>query len=197
MSATLENAATIREQHLQTLAPFCRALDQALSAQELPPDQALDIWRTNVSGVCVCCGTIISGDDLFGLSQTLEGPYPSAPLQRLSLGYCPHPGCESFFCRLTFRKHEKVDWPALLERAEALMGEPGRPAGKLRAADYLKGFLSLGLTRRIGIGLALLIVLLLVRQWYGGGRIPWVREPERFRVDPAPETNEPAEHGAH
>lgn len=191
-----EEPAIIREQHLQRLAPFCRGLGEAMSRAGLTPDQAREIWRAAVSGECSRCGILVSGEELFALSQAPSAPPPSPAIQRLSLGYCARPGCECYFCRMTFRKHDQVDWPALLARADAIAAEQATPAGKLGTADYIRGFLRIGLTRRVGIALAILLVLVLIRQWYCGGRIPLVREPEHFRVDPAPETEQPAEHRA-
>jgi hypothetical protein len=43
----------------------------------------------------------------------------------------------------------------------------------------------------MGILLAAVVMLLLLRQCYFGGRIPFLREPETFRVDPAPGGKEP------
>jgi hypothetical protein len=45
-------------------------------------------------------------------------------------------------------------------------------------------------TRRAGIALAALVVVLLVRQWHAGGRIPLIREPEHFRVATDPNEGE-------
>ena len=38
-------------------------------------------------------------------------------------------------------------------------------------------------TSRVVIGVAILAMLWLLRQWYRGGTIPLIREPENFQVD--------------
>ncbi len=189
----VEESVVIREEHLQKLAPFCQALGEALSRSGLAPDQALGLWRAASTAQCTQCGIPISGEELFALSQPADDN-PSPKVRRLRLGDCAHPGCESYFYRLTFRAHPPLDWPALLARAEAIQAELERPiSAKTRTADFAKGLLRAGLTRRAAIALLVLLLLLLIRQWYTGGRIPLLREPEHFRVAPAPEEPHPAD----
>ena len=177
---------------MQKLAPFCQALGEALSRSGLSPSQALEVWRAALTAQCTRCGIPISGEELFALSQP-PGENPSPKIRRLSLGYCGYAACESYFYLLTFRAHPSLDWPGLLAKAEAIQAELERPvAARGRTAALAKRFLHSSLTRRVTVALALLLLLLLIRQWHTGGRVPLLREPEHFRVAPAPEEPHPS-----
>jgi len=188
----LEEPVIIRQEHLLKLAPFCQALGEALSRSGLTPDQALGVWRAALTAQCTRCGIPISGEELFALSQP-PGDNPSPKVRRLKLGDCACVGCESYFYLLTFRAQPPLDWPGLLAKAEAIQAELARPLAAQRwTAALAKGFLQSGLTRRAALALALLLLLLLIRHWHTGGAIPWLREPEHFRVAPAPEEPHPS-----
>jgi hypothetical protein len=186
-----EESVIVREEHLQKLAPFCQALGEALGRSGLAPDQALGVWREALTAQCARCGIPVSGEELFALSQP-PGENPSPKIRRLRLGDCAHPGCESYFYRLTFRPHPALVWPELLASAQAIQAELERPVSRRpTAADFAKAVLHCGFTRRAAIALAVLLLLLLFRHWQNGGRIPLLREPEHFRVAPAPEEPHP------
>ncbi|MGO8674820.1 MAG: hypothetical protein ACLQVX_02985 [Limisphaerales bacterium] len=181
-----DDSAIIREQHLQKLALFCQALGEALGREGGESDQALEVWRAALTAQCTRCGISISGEELFALSQP-PGDNPSPKIRRLRLGDCARPGCESYFYRLAFRAHPPLGWPGLLARADAIEAElEGRTSGRPLGAALAKSLLHSGLTRRAVMALAVLLLLLLLRCWYSGGSIPLLREPEQFRVAPAP-----------
>jgi hypothetical protein len=187
----VEESAIIRQENLLKLAPFCQALGEAFSRSGLTPDQALGVWRAALTAQCARCGIPISGEELFALSQP-PGDNPSPKIRRLRLGDCACAGCESYFYLLSFRAQPALDWPGLLARAEAIQAELARPAAaKRRTAALGKGLLHSGFTRRAAMALALLLLLLLIRRWHSGGAIPLLREPEHFRVAPAPEEPPP------
>ncbi len=83
------------------------------------------------------------------------------------------------------------EWPRLIADAEALQARPTKARRSAREKLHALGWLA-AKAPRVWIALALLLLLLVVRQVYVGGRIPLVREPERFRVDvdPAGEAGE-------
>jgi hypothetical protein len=61
-------------------------------------------------------------------------------------------------------------------------------AEKNALVKYLR---TLRVPAHVWITLAALVVVLVMRQWYVGGRIPLLREPEHFKVDVAPEEQAP------
>jgi hypothetical protein len=62
--------------------------------------------------------------------------------------------------------------------AESATGEEAARLAELARAQKRKWL-------RVGLGLLVLLLLLMVRQWYRGGTIPFLREPEKFRADPS------------
>ena len=136
---------------------------------------------------CTVCNLRVSGEELLKIGELPDASDVSAAVKRLRLGYCAHAGCESYFYRISFRQGAGVDWTAVAanmkELAEArkmamtVGSEEGRK--KLAAARWK-------LAGRISLGVAVVLILLAIRQWYFGGTIPFIREAEKFRVGTAP-----------
>ncbi len=191
-----EEAAIVREVNLLRLASFCQALAQALSRAGMAADQASAVWGAALTAQCARCGTVLEGQALFALAQP-PGENPTPELRRLRLGDCLQPGCESYFYRLTFRPYPPLAWPGVLAEAEAIQTGGERPnPGRATTAELAKGLLRLGVTRRAAIAVGMLLVLLFAWHWHSGGRIPWLREPEQFRVAPDPDAAERLPPGA-
>lgn len=175
-----------RQEHLQRLYPFCQGLDKALAQAGLPPEKSLEVWRAGVAAECVQCGINVSGKELFALSRPPSAELDSAKISRLRLGDCARKGCTSYYYRLTFRPFQELDWPEILGQAETIEHEPpeqmpGKPALSTRG---LLIFWSVPAARRVGGALLLVLLVLIVRQWYIGGRIPFLHEPEKFQAAP-------------
>lgn len=135
---------------------------------------------------CVHCGARISGEELVRLAG-FSGPQESPRLRRLRTGRCVSPGCPSHEYKLIFRNHPDIDWVKLLSTALAERTEDDSddepPDAIVHDPERFRRW-----KRRIRVTLLTMVVLflLLARQVYNGGRIPLVREPQKFRVDPAP-----------
>ncbi len=187
-----QETAIVRQEEIRKLEGFCRALAEALRRGGLGPENVVAAWRAGVAAECTRCGISVSGDELFALSQPPAAEHASAKIGRLRLGDCARNGCESYHYQLTFKLHGQPDWAALLLQGEAIRQEQEHPAGgdgvHRRADSSLARLLwTSRRARRLWIALAAFLLLMLVRQWYLGGRIPLIREPEDFRVDPAPQ----------
>ena len=187
-----QDTAIVRQQEIPKLQPLCRALAEALRRSGLGPENAQAAWRAGVAAQCTRCGISVSGEELFALSQPPSADHASAKIGRLRLGDCARNGCESYHYQLTFKTHNQVDWADLLLRGEAIQQEQEHPAGSGAAQRQAGPFLArqpwtILKARRLWIAVAAVLLLLLIRQWYLGGRIPLIREPEHFRVDPAPQ----------
>ena len=179
---TSEHVLT-RQEHLLKLNPFCRALDKALALTGLPQEKLPEAWRAAVAAQCVQCGIEVSGKELFALSKPPSAELASAKIGRLRLGDCARKGCSSYYYRLTFHPYLEINWPEILAQAETIQDEPAdQPPGKL--AYGRRGLWHMPATRRLGGVFLLVLLLLIVRQWYIGGRIPLLREPEKFQADP-------------
>jgi len=169
----------VREEHLLQLAPFCRSLVEALRLAGVRPDKSLEVLRASLTGECVKCGYRVSGEECFALSQAADTEAMSGTVRRLHLGDCARAGCESYFYRLSFQRHPDADWVVILSQVQRIQAEQAAASAAGRRAARL------GVARRVGLALVIVVLLLLFRQWYFGGRIPLIREPEKFHVDPA------------
>jgi len=108
---------------------------------------------------------------------------------RLQTGACVREGCSATRYRITLQKHPDLDWAQLLsaESSPATEGEEQPVDAQEEAVET--GWGSLLFSRRpLAVRVTILVVLLLLvlvwRQVYFGGRIPLLREPEKFWVDP-------------
>ncbi len=165
---------------LRNLAALARGLVAAL--RNRPGVEPLSVLRAGVHAHCPQCQCRLFGEDVLALAAS-EAPAPetSPKLHRLAQGYCARQGCESRFYEFTFDPVPGVDWETLLAELDAT---PGAPAAE--ASVPAAGAPAAGRTRlRVAVGLALLVVLLVVRHILTGGTIPWIREPRRFTADPA------------
>ena len=176
-----------RELHLLKFAEFCRALAQTLQADGLPAAQVSRAFQDGVSAVCIGCGLRVAGDELYALSQTDAVDGAPGRVRRLHLGDCACAGCGAWFYRLAFQAVPAIDWPGLLARVDTRL-QPPKPRWSLAA--WMPSRLDLArpaFVLRAGAWIGLILLLLLARQCYYGGRVPLLREPERFRVTPDPQ----------
>ncbi len=181
-----EELVTTRQEHLCQLAGFCKALDETLRSTGLTPEQSLQVFQIAVTAECVGCGIAISGNELFALSQPPAAERASIKTGRLRLGDCARQGCEAWHYRLAFRPQPQLDWPKLLGQVESRQRQ--QPVA-VHPAVPLWNWVSLLRSRkvvRLGTALAALLLLLLIRHWQQGGRIPLLHEPENFKVDILP-----------
>ena len=134
------------------------------------------------------CAIQVSGDELYALSQPPSPERATAKIGRMRLGDCARQGCEACYYRLTFQNQPGIDWQTVLSEIEMLRQQrPGPVSGPTLHRLPWRGWMLSGLALRLGLALMLIAMLLLARQWRQGGRIPFLREPEHFRVDPAPQ----------
>jgi hypothetical protein len=187
MTEVTETQVLVRQEHLPKLEPFCRSLVEVFKRSGLGAEESLAAFRQSVAAECVQCGTRVAGEQLCALlAQPLPADKSNPRLERLHHGYCAAEGCNSYYYRLAFRPDSKLDWPSLLKQAEVLLDEsaPNHSAATesewaQKLASYL---IDTGLAIRLGIGMAVVVFLLIVRQWQLGGPIPIIRQPEHFRV---------------
>jgi len=180
-----ETGPMSHQEHLLKLEPLCRCLNETLTDAGWPPERVRDAFQTSVSAECVSCGIPISGAELFALSQPPSADHAHVKIGRLRMGDCAREKCDSYYYRLTFQTFPGADWASLISQFEN--GEP-LPTKATRKRDgqrnWATKYLStLRVPSHIWITLAALLLVLVVRQWYLGGRIPLLREPEHFKVD--------------
>ncbi len=188
-SLAMQPVVVTRKEHLFKFAGLCSALDQAIRAASLGPDECAEIFRTAIYADCVSCGLVVRGQDLYRVAQ--DGPPDkddTDPLiNKLRLGDCPREHCNGYYFRVHFRQHPQVDWPTLFTVVDEIRARKLYDRGlKVRKSRSWKLTVNFTALRPLAVGFVIVLALVLLRQWYAGGRIPLVREPEHFRVDPAP-----------
>jgi len=171
-----------RQEHLQRLGDFLRALARSVPAIPSGLGGATDAWKSAIAGECVQCGVHVSGQELLatvGIGQTEARPQK---LTRLSQGYCARNGCTSYYYRLTFKSVPGLNWDDVL----SLTATAGRGTAPSDVPEHRPRLAwTVNWQRLSGILLLLLaaVTLVLIHQWHVGGSIPWIREPEHFQVD--------------
>jgi hypothetical protein len=172
------------------------ALIEGLRRSGLPSERLRELTGNAIKGECARCRMTITGDDL--LAVTLAGSDSAAAsprIARLRNGYCARDTCDSRFYDLRFESAPDIDWGSLLATADAAVSKPESAARSgdddiaVHVAEARTRFRR-SLWLRVALPVALLAAALLFRQWYRGGTIPFIREPEAFKVDPLP----PGEH---
>src|SRR5206468_772059 len=164
------------------------------SLQQFAFDQEIlsSALRSGIFAECVQCGIRVTGEELLELSEPAKAPAHNPRVERLRQGYCARNSCDTYFYRLLFPAHPDIDWATVLARTESVAAERVQ---QVEAGDAMneaaKRAARWRLVARVGIGLAAVALLLLVRQWYLGGRIPLIREPENFQVDHFPSGQQP------
>ena len=177
----------IRQEHLQTLPAFSVALATALQQGGPVEDKWRPALNQALSAECVLCGITVTGTDLLAVgAPAAESETDDPRIARLRQSYCARNGCHSYFYRLAFTPHPDIDWAKILPQTEiAKTGQPAEVQEERVARDAAWRALRWKLGRRVLAGLAVVAALWLLRQWYTGGTIPLVREPEHFTADPA------------
>lgn len=156
-----------------------------LSAAELS-----DVFNRHFGAECLQCGIQVTGEELGQLALASPHDPPTDPrLARLLQGYCARKDCDSYYYRLVFQAHPKVDWNRV---ARATSGTPApAPAATPTSGDRPGRFWFLEdpRVRRVGIGIAILLVLLVLRHFALGGRVPFLHRSPKYTVDPASVTD--------
>lgn len=182
-----EAGTVVCRQHVQHVAPFCRALRKQLERAGLNQEQVEAVFETSVSAECIGCQIPLGGGELLKLSheQLAESAHPK--LKRLHLGFCARQGCEACYYRLSFRTYPRIDWGKTLADLKPfeLSGEPASATDALCGPrENLLAAMNAVIPRRAWFVATGLVILWMFHQWYVGGRIPILREPEHFRVTP-------------
>jgi hypothetical protein len=184
MNPAIDAVAITREENLLGLGEFCRDLYEAYCEAGFDPAKAPEAWRRTITAKCLDCGMHVSGDELLVLAMLAEDQPARGKPGRLRRGYCPRICCEGWTYCIEFRPAEGVDWSKVFSQAQAArVRRPWRPwVG-------LPPFWSFPWVQRTAAVVALFLVFVVALEWYIGGRIPVLREPEKFQVDLVPQRN--------
>jgi hypothetical protein len=176
-----------REVSLQRLPLFLKSLLAGLISGGLTEEQARDAVRDFVLAECLQCKVAVKGEELL---DVISDPAPQAvspKAERLRQGYCARSQCPSYFLQLSFRSMPGVDWKKIVAQSEQMDGEQRQETTLNEEADRRAAHLRNRRLRliRIAAGVVIILILLLIRQWYTGRRIPLLQPKGNFQADPA------------
>ena len=191
MSATLEagsNSGQVptgtlltrtSQEPIQSLPNFSGLVLHAIrSTSDVP--KARQAYCSAFVAECLACGIQMTGEELLDLA--IQANAGSSKLKRLRMGYCARRTCDSRFYQLTCNPAPGVNWASIFAIKDGLTSLPEELCEEppVEVPSRKRGLL---------IGSAAgLVILLLSASWqlYTGGSIPFIRQPEKFQVDPAP-----------
>ena len=182
----------VRKLALAQLAPFARNARAALSQAGIADLEHAKVFQSHVTARCSACDACPSPEVVAALftGATLEASRPAEELGRLRQEYCLRTGCDSRFYELTFAPHPSVDWAAIGTEAlhEAPHASVGRAVGSA-VVDKVAQTIRAQFSWRLVAVVVVLLALLVWRQWWTGGSIPFFREAKTFTseaVEPEP-----------
>ena len=108
MAETTPSAPQVR---VDALLAAYRAVVEAVKASGLSAAELSTVFSQHVSAECLQCGIQVTGAELGQLALASPEASPSEPrLARLHQGYCARKDCDSYYYRLLFVEHPKIDW---------------------------------------------------------------------------------------
>jgi hypothetical protein len=187
MITTAPDIYLVRDESIRRLERVVYALAEAAKHCGEPRDKMRAALEAALFAECDRCGARVSGRELLLFSDWPTAS-ESVRIRRLRTNRCVRPECTSQDYQLIFRNHPDVDWPRLFSSGQepepVAVADDDEPEVDRKAA-YIAWRHRMFL--RIGVLAGALLLLFIARQYYYGGRIPLIREPESFRVDFAPE----------
>lgn len=189
-------APVARKLALAHLAPFARNARAALAQAGIADLEHAGVFRTHIAARCCLCDARLTPEVVAALftGAELETSRPAEELARLRQEYCLRAGCESRFYELTFAPHPTVNWAAI--GTETLPDAPHASVGLAVGEAVVRKTartVRAQLTWKLAAALVLLLALLVWRQWWTGGNIPFFREAKTFTsegVGPEPMTDD-------
>ena len=176
-----------RREPLTRLRIFSSAVREHLQAGGFSPDQIFAIFDSSITAECTQCRIQVSGKELFEVgSDPVVGQHAGPKIARMRLGDCARQGCDSMYYNLTLQPYPRVDWPAIIAQAATReFEESGVVTVKSARSRLPRIHITPKTARTMAVAVGAVLVLFVARQYYYGGRIPLLREPEHFRVDQA------------
>ena len=112
-----------------------------------------------------------------------EAKLPHPKLERLRLGYCARDGCESDYYTISFEECPGVDWGIVAEQARQLVtATETATKEQARRTAIRRRYQAI---MRVVLGLIIVGSLLLCRFVLSHGRLPFVKKPAKYQIDPA------------
>lgn len=169
---------------IESLSAFYLNLARALTETGISGSQLNEILTTRLQARCVRCEIQVTSAEIEQIAL-VENLNPISPpkLKRLRLGYCARDGCESDTYQIHLEAYPGVDWEVITTKANNLIltqkaaakGEQQRQVRQRRNQQ----------TKRAALGLLTLAISFLLLFFWRHGRLPFVKKPHKYQIDPA------------
>jgi hypothetical protein len=181
----MQETFLVREEPIERLERVVFALAEACREYGVAQEKTRAALSAALAAECVVCGMRVTGEELLALAQLPSALETSSRIKWLRLGCCARNGCDSRAYALKFHTHPGLDWNEFLSKMQTAHAEeaPAPETETESEPETLPKNQRRGL--QIALAIAIAILLFMIHQKYRGGRIPFIREPEHFRVTPA------------
>jgi hypothetical protein len=182
------NQEVSQQVQIDQLVDYCRTLFQTLGITQLTGAPIEEVVRQCMRASCVQCGLQLGGDDLLRLCWAPNEPSAensAASLARLAQGYCGRNGCDSFYYDVRFAEHPDLNWARLLDEANQQVTGPAPEAGTVPPPVQRRWFKDRRQRNFVIYGIAVVVIMLVVRYWITGESLPGFHKEQKFQLDPS------------
>jgi hypothetical protein len=175
---------------VENLARYYANLARALTETGISGSQLNEILSTRLQARCVQCDIPITSDEIEQVSLVEDPTQLSHPkLKRLRLGDCARDCCASRDYRILLEACPGVDWETIAAKAGDLMAAEQAATKeaerrRIKEAQYQR-------RRRAALGLLILTFAFLLLFVMRNGRLPFVKKPHKYEIDPASVGHQP------
>jgi hypothetical protein len=168
----------------ESLARYYANLARALTETGISGSQLNEIFSTRLRARCVKCSIELTSAEIEQVSLVEDTTQLSHPkLKRLRLGYCAREGCESDDYRIQLEAYPGVDWESIAAKANDLI--LAQNAAAQEEVQHQTKQKRNQRTKRAALGLLLIVFALLLLFVWRHGRLPFVKKPHKYEIDPA------------
>jgi hypothetical protein len=188
MSSIGDSNPVVRVCSLLDFRPISRSFVTALQKHRTAGQDLPSLLQSCLQIKCVECGIAVSTEEflaLAGYGPPLDSSSSgNSKVGRLRLGYCARQGCPSRFYQVTLQPHPEFAWEAILAQAAESGSSKTDAEPAIAAADSIAEPTRRRMqTMKVLAGLVIVLVLWGARRWTQGERIPFIREPAKFKFE--------------
>ena len=169
---------------VEDLARHHANLARALAETGISGGQLNEILSTRLQARCGKCAIQISSNEIEQVSlaeDTAQLEHPK--LKRLRAGNCARDGCESADYEIHLAACPNVDWEIIAAKTADLMSTE-QASAKEEERRRIKQARTQR-TKRAALGLVIVVACFLLLFVLRHGRLPFVKKPHKYEIDPA------------
>jgi hypothetical protein len=166
------------------LALFYANLARALTDAGITGRRLNEILASHLRVSCARCDIHLTTEEIEQVSLVEETTQLSHPkLKRLRLGYCARAGCESDNYQIQLEAYPGVDWETVVAKANDLVS--AQKAAEKAAVQRQARQKQTQRTKRAMLALLAVAACFLLLFVWRHGRLPFVKKPHKYQIDPA------------